>query len=126
MHEFSICQNIVEAVLSELEKSRYADSRLLKITVAVGALRQIIPEYLESAYATLVTDTPAEGSCLEIRMIPIVLKCLACEQQGEFRRPPFICQQCGSGKMETVSGMELYLENLEIEEKHESNHQSLP
>jgi hydrogenase nickel incorporation protein HypA/HybF len=115
MHEFSICQNLVDAIVNEVKAIQPLPKRLLEAHVAIGQLRQIIPSYLEFAYETLVKDTIAEGSKLVIRSVPLEVKCRHCEWQGGIEQYKFICQSCESTDLETMTGMELYLENLEIE-----------
>jgi len=115
MHEFSICQSLVEAVVAELDKVGPDPVRLLKTRVVVGGLRQVVPENLKQAYEILTKDTIAEGSALEVKPAPIIGRCEDCGWQGELPRCEFFCQACGSNKAEIVGGMELYLDNMEIE-----------
>jgi len=116
MHEYSICQALVAGVLSELDQLDPPPVRLLKARVVVGALRQIVPEFLESAYTTLTNGTEAAGSCLEIRSVPVEIKCGDCDWQGPLPGRIFQCPKCESIQIETLSGMELYLEGLQVEE----------
>ena len=116
MHEFSICQSLVHAVQSELEKLNPAPARLLKVGVAVGKLRQIIPEHLQFAYETLTRETSLEGSSLEVRSVPLTGQCEHCGWKGEMTDTFFECRECTSSKGMLLGGMELYLDNLEIEE----------
>ena len=115
MHEFSICQEIVTSVLSEMEKVG-APCRLVKTTILAGKLRQIVPEYLTFAYETLTKDTIAEGSALEVEVVPVVIECRECGWSGEVEGDYFYqCVECKSNKVEIKSGKELYLKSLEVE-----------
>jgi hydrogenase nickel incorporation protein HypA/HybF len=115
MHEFSICQEIVTSVLAEMEKVG-APCRLIKTTVLAGKLRQIVPEYLTFAYETLTKDTVAEGSTLEVEVVPIIIHCQQCGWSGEVEGEYFFyCVACKSNKVEVKSGKELYLKSLEVE-----------
>ena len=116
MHEFSICEGIVKAAVEEMAKVNPPAKALRKTTVVVGALHQIVPENLTFAYDVLTRDTPAAGSELELRFVPIRAKCGDCEWQGEIQQPLFLCGGCNSGNIELLSGKELYVENLEIEQ----------
>ena len=60
MHELSVCQGLVDVVMSEAEAADPPARRITKTTVVVGALRQIVPEHLRSAYETLTEGTIAE------------------------------------------------------------------
>ncbi len=115
MHEFSICQVLVEGILSELEKVHLESPRLVKARIVVGELRQIVPEYLQQAYEIVVKGTIVEGSSLDIKQAPVVGECSDCGWKGELLKDNFCCGACGSGKLKVVGGMELYLDNLEVE-----------
>ena len=66
MHEFSICQSIVDAVLAKSRSLKPPVIRVSRATVVVGKLRALVPESLEFAYRELTRGTPAEGSELAI------------------------------------------------------------
>ena len=114
MHEFSICEGIVKAVVQEMAAHQVPAGALLKTRIVVGALHQVVPDTLTFAYEVLTRDTPAAGSQLEIRSVPVRAKCKTCGWEGEVRIPRFQCGQCGSGDIELVGGKEMYLDNLEI------------
>ncbi|MCI5223011.1 MAG: hydrogenase maturation nickel metallochaperone HypA [Candidatus Electrothrix sp. AR4] len=117
MHEFSICHTLVEKLLEEADKLTPPPVRVIKIRVVCGRLRQIVPEYLETAYEALTKDTIAEQSVLEIREIPIVGRCAACGWKGELAVDyDFACPACTAPIPEVISGQELYLETIEIEQ----------
>lgn len=119
MHEFSICQGLVKAILSELEKLDPSNPKLLKASVVIGRLRQIVPETLQFAYETLIKETVIAGSKLEIINAPILAKCLGCSWKGEIRENNFRCGKCGSGEIELSGGMELYLNNLTVKKNEQ-------
>ena len=77
MHEFNVCQVVVDTAIAEL-KRRTPPPKLIKATVMVGALRSVVPESLQFAYEVLTKDTIAEGSTLEILHTPGRGKCRAC------------------------------------------------
>jgi hydrogenase nickel incorporation protein HypA/HybF len=113
VHEFSIAQNIVSAVLAELKKAQPA--RLKRVHVVVGRQHQIVPDNLIFAYKALIKETPAAGSALKLRAVPIAAQCRKCRWQGEIHGALFVCGACSSGELEITGGQELYLESLEIE-----------
>jgi len=89
---------------------------LRKTRVVVGALHQIVPDNLTFAYEALTRDTPAAGSRLKLKVVPITAACRACGWRGGIRPPVFLCAACHSGGIELITGRELYLDNLEIEQ----------
>lgn len=116
MHEFNICQTIVDTVLTQIDATPAQSGRLVKTTVVIGRLRQIVPDYLVFAYDTLIKDTAVEGSRLEIKVAPIIFSCEQCGENTEMNTACFKCQKCGSNQGQVSGGRELYLESLEIED----------
>ena len=116
MHEFSICEGLLDTVLAEMRKVNPPARRLLKTRIVVGAMRQVVPEYLAFAYESLTKGTPAEGSALDIVPAPVAAKCRNCGWQGESANPSFQCVKCQSYDLDIEGGTELYLESLEVEQ----------
>jgi hydrogenase nickel incorporation protein HypA/HybF len=122
MHEFSIGEGIVKAVLEEMAKLQPSPRALVKTRVVVGAMHQVIPDSLTFAYELLVQDTRAAGSKLEIAPVGITARCKACGWRGDIHSPFFHCGACKSGEIELLTGNELYLDNLEIEDNDDNEH----
>ena len=116
MHEFSICERLVGAVLEEVDKLDGPAVRVRKVHVVTGALHQIVPEYLTTAYEALTGETVLEGSelCMEVR--PVVGRCCTCGWEGEITPPFFQCGACEEFNIKMLSGKELFLDRLEIDE----------
>jgi hydrogenase nickel incorporation protein HypA/HybF len=118
MHEFSICQNLINLVNSEFEILSISNKniRLKEVKLQIGALRQIIPEYLIFAYKTLTNDSKLFGSELKIDVIPIEMSCNNCGFKGILLSKKYDCQKCHSKSIELLNGKELFVESIEIEE----------
>jgi len=121
MHEFSLCEGLVKAVLQELARLGTPSPRLLKVMVRAGSLQNIVPENMEQAFLVLTRDTPAAGATLELRMPPTCCKCKNCGWQGEIAGSFFVCPSCESISLEIVSGRELVLEGLKVEDNENKN-----
>lgn len=111
-----MCDKIVRAVLEEYAGIEPAPRRLTGVRVVVGGMHQVVPEYLEFAYQVLTKETAAEGSALDVALTPVVGQCRDCRWRGELALPFFQCGSCQGRNIEVVSGMEMYLDKLEIEE----------
>jgi len=122
MHEFSICQALVAAVLKELGKVKDKQIRLKKARIAAGQYHRIVPASLKFAYKILTKDTPAEGSSLLIKTVPIKLKCNKCGWSGLTRDICFVCRKCGGVNMEIIGGKDLCLESIEVERRQAQRH----
>ena len=113
VHEFGIAQTIVQAVLAELKKVQPA--RLVRARIVTGRLHQLVPANLTFAYEVLTKETPAAGSVLNIRNVPITAECRQCHWRGAIRGALFACGRCKGGDIEITGGKELYLDSIEVE-----------
>ncbi len=118
MHEFSICQTLVTAVLQELGRVKGKKIRLIKARVAAGQYHRIVPASLKFAYKILTKGTQAEGSSLLIKTVPIKLKCNKCGWTGTTRDICFVCRKCGGVDLEVIGGKDICLESIEVESAH--------
>lgn len=115
MHEFSICEGLVDAVLKEAEKLEPPPDRVIRVQVVMGRLHQIVPDYLAQAFEVLTRGTPAEGAEMKMKTLPVVGRCNACGWEGEVDPPFFRCGRCEALDLDVVKGKELFLERMEVE-----------
>lgn len=119
MHEMSLCMSLLEIVRQEMEK--HGAARLVSVRVRHGALANVVPEALSMAFEVLTIDTDLAGARLDMTEEPVTLACGACGR--EFAPAPGLtarfapCPQCGEELGHRVlTGKELYLEHLEVEQ----------
>jgi hydrogenase nickel incorporation protein HypA/HybF len=114
MHELSIATSILEA--AQRETAMRVGSELRKVAVRIGELAAVDPESLRFSFEALTNDTEFAGTELQIEYIPRTNHCSACDR--DFRPEPgeFACPSCGSLETRFVSGDELEIAYLELEE----------
>ena len=123
MHEFGIAEALLRSVIEEADGQAYKVQRVRRVRVAVGRLLSVSPESLSQAYEGLAEGTVAEGSRLDLRIVPVTARCRRCEWEGEVEPPFFACASCGGGGLEVKTGRELRLEELEVDD-HDDNDRS--
>jgi hydrogenase nickel incorporation protein HypA/HybF len=110
MHELSIAQAIVDVA------ARHAGtSRVTRVYVQVGHLRQVVPSALEFAFELCAHGTPVEGAGLELEEVPVAVTCRGCGAESRPPGFPLACGECGGLAVEVVRGEELQVESLELE-----------
>jgi hydrogenase nickel incorporation protein HypA/HybF len=113
VHELSIVTNLFD-VLEE----RAREAKALKITgvkLRVGRLSGVVPDLLESAFETFKKGTIAEEARLEIEIVPFAFRCRRCGGESFPEEPPYACRTCGSGDVELLGGMDIFIEKIEVE-----------
>jgi len=112
MHEMSLVEKVVEVVLAEAQ--RYGARQVTKVKLKVGRLLQVIPETLAFCYEIAVQGTLAEGSQLYLEEVPIEVRCRQCGETFEVENFVFLCPRCAVADVETLAGMELIVETIEL------------
>src|SRR5262249_26653881 len=122
MHELAIAEAILDAV------ERHAAGRPVTVVrVKVGRLRQVVAESL-AFYADLAAELRpgCEGAAFEWETVDAVLKCRSCGSEWDPAPPPahenaelvvrFGCPRCDSPDHEVISGDDVVVESIDVEE----------
>jgi len=114
MHELSIIENVLEVAET---KAREANSHSIEaIKLRLGQFTAIARVALEFAFEVARRGTLAENARLDIEVVPMILYCVVCDDRAQSLQPKsLICMQCGF-PLKIVSGQELEIEYIEIEE----------
>jgi hydrogenase nickel incorporation protein HypA/HybF len=113
MHEMGIAQSILDIV--EQEMARHGATRLTTIRLVIGEFTAIVPESLTFCFEVITKDTPYEGVKLEMEKVPLTGRCSDCGEEFVIKEYQFICPKCGSSKVETISGKELFVKEIEAQ-----------
>ncbi len=112
MHELALATSIRDAAV------RHAEERPVSaVRVRAGTMRQVVAESLRFYFGVVSQGTLCDGARLELRVIPTVLRCEACGETWRPELPSFRCPGCGGTKVELLSGGELEVESIDVEEK---------
>lgn len=114
MHELSIASAILDTLEAELAKRPGA--RFTKVGLKIGELSGIDPESLEFGFGALVKDSHWDPLELEIERIPRVQRCPKCKHEWRVENYNTDCPGCGELGTETLSGEELNIAFVEVEE----------
>ncbi|HEX3985065.1 MAG TPA: hydrogenase maturation nickel metallochaperone HypA [Acidobacteriaceae bacterium] len=118
MHEVGIASSILEASLAETARRRGA--RLTAIGVRVGVLSGVDVDALRFAFECIVADTEEQNVVFTVEACPRVNGCDECGHEfdspsnARFSDAP--CPRCQSQRTRFVSGDQLDLKFIEVEE----------
>ena len=114
MHELGIANSVLEAARAEMQQRPGA--RLVKIGLRVGELSGVDPEALRFGFDALARGTDLETASLEIEFCPRRQRCPACGREFTVVDFEVACPGCAEARTECISGDELSLAYLEMEE----------
>jgi hydrogenase nickel incorporation protein HypA/HybF len=116
MHEMGIAAEIVRIAVESIPEEM-AGSKVVRVHLKVGKLAAVVSESLRFCFEIVAKATPAEGARLEIQEMAVVARCNGCDHQWEIENAVFSCPQCRSGSIEMLSGRELDIDSIELEEE---------
>ncbi len=108
MHELSIAEAVVEAVLD-----RTGDQQVTVVRLDVGKLSGVVPEALSFCFELVTAGTSLEGSALEIIHTAGLAHCRGCDRDFHKDDLILLCE-CGSADVEVVAGQELSVTSVEV------------
>ena len=108
VHELSITQSVVDAVLE-----RTGGRRVTTVRLQVGALSGVVADAMRFCFDLVTSDTPLEGADLEIDEVKGVARCRACGDQFALSDLILLCP-CGSADVSVESGRELSIMSVEV------------
>ena len=116
MHEMGIATEIVRIVIDSIPADM-PNSKVARINLKVGKLAAVVPQSLLFCFDIAAKETAAEGAQLSIEEIAVSARCNACAQRWEVSEPVFQCPECAGTSVEMLTGRELDIESIELEEE---------
>ncbi len=113
MHEMSIAQSLIEIIEEEMRKH---DAKFLRaVRLKIGQLSAVVPESLSFCFDVITAGTPLEGAELIMEIVPLKGVCRTCGQTFDIENYAFSCPECRSTGIETVSGQDLSIVEMEVD-----------
>ena len=125
MHELSMAQGIINAVLDTAEANNATE--VTEVTVEVGRLAMINPEQLQFILGVLIENTIMEDAKINFEEIPAEIDCYDCDFKGEASlvdsdhyAPIVRCPKCDSLSIEILNGKDIVVKNIVIEKPEDA------
>jgi hydrogenase nickel incorporation protein HypA/HybF len=107
MHELSITESVVSAVLERV------DGQIQTVTLLIGRLSGLVPESVRFCFDICTQGTRLQGATLDIVDVPGRARCVTCGLEFEMPDAIPLCT-CGSANLDIVGGQELRIKHVEV------------
>ena len=125
MHELSMANGILEAVIEKAEENNA--NEVIEVVVEIGKLALINPEQIMFLLEVLIEGTVASSAKFTIEEIPIEVDCPNCGYNGKVESdeldhyaPIVNCPSCGSNNLHITNGKDCIVKNIIIEKDEEN------
>ena len=107
MHEFGLCEGVVDAV-----RQRAGGRRVTGVRVRFGVRHAVDEESLVQAFSMIAEGTEAAGAAVELVTVPATIDCPDCGHSGETTDLLATCPRCASSNARISGGDEMVLESV--------------
>jgi hydrogenase nickel incorporation protein HypA/HybF len=107
MHEFGLCQSVVEVV-----ERRAAGRPVTEVRLRVGALHRVQEEAMSQAFSFAAVGTVAQNAAVRVMTMPVRMRCDACGAKPEGSEMMPACPKCQATTLTLTGGDELLLESI--------------
>lgn len=108
MHELTIAQSVVDAVLE-----RTGDRPVTTVRLQVGKLAGVVPDALQFGFDLVTAGTPLAGAALLIEEPYGEGRCRSCGERFPVEDLLVLCE-CGSADVELLGGRELQVTSVDV------------
>lgn len=112
MHELSLCQHIINIVITHSTKFEY--KRVIGIYLEIGMLTYVEKSALLFNFDVLKKQTIVEHATLHFIDIPGEAFCDSCQKKIEISQYNDSCPYCGQFLLKIIKGLELRVKSLEV------------
>ena len=117
MHEFSLAHSMLEIAL---ESAAAHDAvRITQVKCRIGAMRQVVPQLMYTAFEACSTGTIAEGAELVLETEPVQVTCRTCGAVEKADSVVYDCPKCGAVDIRLEGGQEILLLSLSLEQEND-------
>lgn len=112
MHELSLMQSALDIAIERAQQE--GATKIVSITMRIGALSGVVPEALEFAFQVLREETIAADATLTIDAVPVTAFCKTCSDFFETQDPIPVCPRCSRLASDVRSGREMEIASMEV------------
>ena len=112
MHELGLCDYLLKTVDRVVKDEGLTEVN--SVTLEIGLLSGVVPQYMEDCWTAVTADTPYEGVVLRIETVNGLARCLECghEFSVDLSRALY-CPKCVSQRLMPITGKEMTLKEIE-------------
>lgn len=115
MHEMALAQDIIQILHNYLQNIDLNNVTVVRLSI--GVLMTVEQESLKFAYGVLTEKTPLQNSKLEIIEEPLTVSCNNCGNTYIVKNFQYTCSQCKNTNYSIIMGKEMYVKEVEVEQK---------
>ena len=122
VHEFALAHSVLQIALETAEV--HEALRVRTVRCRIGAMRQVVPSLLQTAFEACCRDTVAQGANLMIEVDPITITCSTCGTIRNVETMTYQCPVCDSTDIRMEKGTGMEITSITIDQEDADGHSS--
>ncbi|HPM42465.1 MAG TPA: hydrogenase maturation nickel metallochaperone HypA [Candidatus Omnitrophota bacterium] len=114
MHDIMFSKEIVRQI-SERLKTIKRGKKIVAVSVGLSPLCHVTAKTLSEAFKQMVDGTELNKISLDIRPLPVRMRCNGCGSDFEILKPTFSCGVCGNSDIAMIDNREFIVESFKEE-----------
>jgi len=100
-----------------LDQAKTANAKkVTKINLVIGELSGVVSDCVQFYFDFLKKGNAAEEAILDFKLVPVELRCRACQTVFHPNGSAWVCPNCQGTGLEVIKGQESYVESIEVEQ----------
>lgn len=109
MHELSITQSIVDAIVEKM-----GDTKVTTVRLSIGRLSGVVVDSIRFCFDLVTDGTTLDGARLVVDEPPGNARCRECAREFDVDDPIVLCPTCDASNVEVRSGRDLRILSVEV------------
>jgi hydrogenase nickel incorporation protein HypA/HybF len=109
MHELSLTQSMVDAIVE-----RMGDARITRVRLEIGKLSGVVVDSIRFCFDLVAAGTAVEGAALEVEEPSGSCRCRDCSERFTVDDPIVLCPRCDGANVEVLSGRDIRIRSVEV------------
>ena len=102
MHELAITQSILD--IAKKVADEHGAKKVKSVRLMLGEYSGVVPQCIQDYFDVISKDTVVEGAFLDIRRLPVIIRCSSCQKESRIDRRHVACPVCGSTDLKLIQG----------------------
>ena len=113
MHDLMYAKDIIKA-LNDRVNTLTEGSKIISVNAAISPLSHVKPETLAETFKAMVKGTEFENIALNVKTLPLEVKCRVCGHAFKVNGPTTRCIKCNEPDLDILYSKEFTVESIQV------------
>ncbi len=111
MHDLMFTKEIISALKNKLSAVPKG-TKITSVNASLSPLSHVKPETLVETFGAMIKDTEFDGVILNVKVLPLEIKCRACDHRFKVDKPTTKCNKCNTSDLDILYSKEFTVDSI--------------